>query len=160
VHCGYEPTAVHQTFNNLRGFARTVVAQFNGPNSRSGRDIAPPVVAKSVETGIDHAPRSGLDHDLQEVLDFRGNALLTLTDGSTREGFVFNVAEGLIEMFPAGEAGVWIIPRANVAAAQPSGRDPADGKSWEAWVKKYNDNKARREAGEKVASVGLFPDPL
>jgi hopanoid biosynthesis associated radical SAM protein HpnH len=160
VHCGYEPTAVHQTFNTLRGFARTVVAQFNGPNSRSGRDITPPGVAKAVETGIDHAPPNGLDHDLQEVLDFRGNALLTLTDGSAREGYVFNIADGLIEMFPAGEAGVWVIPRADVAAAQPSGRDPADGKSWEAWVKKYNDNKSRREAGEKVASVGLFPDPL
>jgi hopanoid biosynthesis associated radical SAM protein HpnH len=24
VHCGYEPSAVHATFNSLRGFARTV----------------------------------------------------------------------------------------------------------------------------------------
>jgi hopanoid biosynthesis associated radical SAM protein HpnH len=30
VHCGHEPTAVHQTFNSLRGFRDTVVATVSG----------------------------------------------------------------------------------------------------------------------------------
>ncbi|MBX3461340.1 MAG: adenosyl-hopene transferase HpnH [Planctomycetes bacterium] len=158
VHCGYEPTAVHQTFNDLRGFARTVVAQFNGPNSRFGRNITPPAIARQVQTGV--AAGTGLDAALQDALDFRGDVLLTLKDGSVREGYLFNINGKVVEMFPAREAGVWVINKADIADIKRHGRDPADGKSWEAWVKRYNENKAARQAGEKVEAVGLFPDPL
>jgi hypothetical protein len=45
------------------------------------------------------------------------------------------------------------IPYASIAALSFTGRDTAAGKSWEAWVKKYEEKKA---AGEQ--NIGLHPD--
>jgi hypothetical protein len=39
-----------------------------------------------------------------------------------------------------------------------TGRNFADGRSWEAWVKKYNEQKARREAGEAVGAIGIYSE--
>ncbi|MCC7508140.1 MAG: adenosyl-hopene transferase HpnH [Planctomycetes bacterium] len=160
VHCGYEPTAVHETFNNLKGFVRTVVAQFSGPNTRNAKGITPPAVTRRIETGIDAGAAEALDKALQDAVDFRGDVIVTLKDGTSREGYLFNIADKVVEMFPAKEAGVWVLNKADIVSVQRHGRDPADGKSWEAWVKRYNENKAAREAGQKVEAVGLFPDPL
>ena len=160
VHCGYEPTAVHQTFNNLKGFARTVVAQFSGPDTRNAKGITPPAVTRRIETGVDAGAAAALDKALHDAVDFRGDVIVTLKDGTTREGYLFNIADNVVEMFPAKEAGVWVITKADIVSVQRQGRDPADGKSWEAWVKKYNENKAAQDAGQKVEAVGLFPDPL
>ena len=40
------------------------------------------------------------------------------------------------------------------------GRDFADGKSWEAWVRKYHEQKAARAAGDEVETIGIFSEPL
>jgi hypothetical protein len=112
-----------------------------------------------VQTGVD-GENDGVERQLQEAVDFRGDVTITLNDGSSREGYMFSLGEHNVEMFPAKEAGIWTIPKSEIASVQRSGRDPADGKSWEAWVKKYNENKARRESGETVAPAGLYPDPL
>jgi hypothetical protein len=45
------------------------------------------------------------------------------------------------------------IPYAEIAGLAFTGRDTAAGKSWEAWVKKYQQKKA---AGE--TNIGLLPD--
>src|SRR5690606_11055647 len=98
--------------------------------------------------------------ELRDAMDFRGDVELTLKDDATRVGYLFNLDAdgGFVEMFPAKEAGVWTIPTGDIAGVKRVGRDPADGKSWEAWVHKYNENQARRKAGEEVAPVGLYPD--
>ena len=43
----------------------------------------------------------------------------------------------------------------SIAALAFSGRDPAAGKSWEAWVKKYWEKKATGGAG-----ASLHPDSI
>jgi hypothetical protein len=48
-----------------------------------------------------------------------------------------------------------LIAYSDIAALTFTGRDTAAGKSWEAWVKKYVENKA---AGEK--HIGLEPEAL
>ena len=40
------------------------------------------------------------------------------------------------------------IPYSDIAALAFSGRDPAAGKSWEAWVRKYWEKKASGETAE------------
>ena len=47
------------------------------------------------------------------------------------------------------------IPYADIASLAFTGKDTAAGKSWEAWMKKYNEKKA---AGEK--NIGLQPEAL
>jgi len=47
------------------------------------------------------------------------------------------------------------IPFSDIAALAFSGRDTAAGKSFAAWVKKYNEKKA---AGEK--NIGIDAEPL
>jgi hypothetical protein len=47
------------------------------------------------------------------------------------------------------------IAYADIAALAFTGRDPAAGKSWEAWVRKYWEKKAAGERG-----FGLQPESL
>jgi hypothetical protein len=47
------------------------------------------------------------------------------------------------------------IAYADIAALAFTGRDPAAGKSWEAWVRKYWEKKASGERG-----FGLEPESL
>lgn len=160
VHCGYEPSAVHQTFNNLRNFARTVQATFQGvPDAGKGADITPPAVTKHVETGVS-SPEQGLAHELREAVDYRGDVVITTHDGRTHEGYLFNATDDIVEYFPSKEPGVAAIRRAHVASVQKTGRDFADGKGWEAWVKKHAESKAARERGEKVGAIGIYSEPL
>lgn len=160
VHCGHEPSAVHNTFNTLKGFAATVAATLGGLDSRKGKDITPPAVTRSVVTGVDRTAADELERKLHESVDFRGDVIVTLKDGQTREGYLFNVGKQIVEMFPAKEAGVYIMQRDDIIDVQRTGRDPADGKSWEAWVKKYNELKAAREAGQEVGAIGIYSETL
>ncbi|MCB9894878.1 MAG: adenosyl-hopene transferase HpnH [Planctomycetes bacterium] len=160
VHCGYEPTAVHQTFNSMKGFWRTMMATLNGVNSRRGRDITPPVVGKRIETGAEAKVSDDVVGKLHRAVDYRGDVTVTLHDGQVLEGFVFNVEDGAIDFFPAKQAEAQVIQVSAIANVDFTGRNFADGASWEAWVKKYNEQKARREAGEKVEAIGIFSEPL
>jgi len=161
VHCGYEPTAVHETFNSLKGFIKTVQATFSGvPDSNRGGNVTPPRVVGHAITGEGHAQETEVARALREAADYRGDVIITTRDGKTHEGYLFNVGADLVEYFPSKEAGVAALRRDEVVNVQRTGRDFADGKAWESWVKKYNDAKAAREAGEKVEAIGIFSEPL
>ncbi|MBZ0137131.1 MAG: adenosyl-hopene transferase HpnH [Planctomycetes bacterium] len=160
VHCGYEPTAVHQTFNSAKGFARTVAATLGGLNSRKGKNITPPAVGKRIETVSDVQAQAELSGKLQRALDYRGDVTFQLADGEVVEGFVFNLASDSVEFFPSKAAEVRMIPVKMIRDVDFTGRDFADGKTWEAWVQRYNEAKAKREAGEKVEAIGIFSEPL
>jgi hypothetical protein len=47
------------------------------------------------------------------------------------------------------------IPYADIAALAFSGRDPAAGKSWEAWVRKYWEKKSSRKGGASLQPESL-----
>jgi hypothetical protein len=58
-------------------------------------------------------------------------------------------------MFPKNSNEKMRIRYSDIAALNFTGRDSAAGKSFEAWVKKYNEKKA---AGEK--NIGIEAEPL
>ena len=94
---------------------------------------------------------------IEKAFDFRGDVTLTLADGETVAGYLFDRREkgGVAEvrvMTPAGERKT--VPYAEVTQLAFDARDPAAGKSWETWVKKYVEKK---QAGE---SVSLEPEKL
>jgi hypothetical protein len=102
-----------------------------------------------------------LREGLEKAFDYRGDVTITRKDGSTVEGYIFDrraaatLSESLIRLFPKGEPVKVSIPYSEIAGLAFTGRDPAAGKSWEAWLKKYWEKKA---AGEK--NIELTPEKL
>ena len=96
---------------------------------------------------------------LEKAFDYRGDVTLTQKDGSQIEGYIFDRVGGatlsasFVRILPKNGSGRVKIAYSDIAALAFSGRDPAAGKSWEAWVKKYWEKK---EVGGQGAS--LLPD--
>ena len=98
---------------------------------------------------------------LEKAFDYRGDIKLTLKDGRIVEGYVFDrrsaatLIDSAVRVIPAKERTKLSISYADIAALAFTGRDTAAGKSFEAWMRKYNEKKA---AGEK--GIGIEPEPL
>ncbi len=92
---------------------------------------------------------------LEKAFDYRGDVTLTQKDGSKIEGYIFDRVGGatlsasFVRILPKNGSGRVKIAYSDIAALAFSGRDPAAGKSWEAWVKKYWEKK---EVGGQGAS--------
>ncbi len=97
---------------------------------------------------------------LEQAFDYRGDVTLTLKNGEVLVGYLYDrrtgatLAQSLVRVL-LKEGGRRNISYNDIAAVAFTGRDTAAGKSWEAWVKKYEEKKA---AGEK--NIGLLPDEL
>jgi len=98
---------------------------------------------------------------LEKAFDFRGDISITRKDGSKIEGYLFDrrsaltLSDSFVRIFEKGTAKKILISYSDIAALAFSDRDPAAGKSWEAWLKKYQEKKA---AGEK--NIGIAPAVL
>jgi hypothetical protein len=107
---------------------------------------------------------------LEKAFDYRGDVTITLKDGRVIEGYIFDrkvkgpllsdCAVRLMPKPPQGndpkdQPGKLSVPYSDIAALAFTGRDTAVGKSFAAWVKKYNEKKA---AGEK--NIGIDSDPI
>jgi hypothetical protein len=103
---------------------------------------------------------------LEKAFDYRGDVTLTLKDGSTINGYVFDrktgdrrtgrtLVESAVRIIPSTERTKLTIPYSEIAALAFTGRDTAAGKSFDAWVRKYWEKKA---AGEK--EIALHPESL
>ena len=78
---------------------------------------------------------------IELAFDYRGNVSLELQSGELVEGYVFNRIEedqsdAMVVLFPLGQSGSREIPYKDICQITFSGEDTADGKSWEAWLKK------------------------
>ena len=103
---------------------------------------------------------------LEKAFDYRGDVTITLKDGRTLEGYIFDRKMGpslvdcSVRIMPKpkdsdDQPGKLSVRYSEIAALAFTGRDTAAGKSFAAWVKKYNEKKA---AGEK--NIGIDSDPL
>jgi hypothetical protein len=87
---------------------------------------------------------------LEKAFDFRGDCTLTLDDGSTVAGYIFDRRRGssakdsvLRLLPPVGEQKI-NVPYHRVTAIE-FGKDTAAGKSFETWIKKYVEKKMKGE---------------
>ncbi|HTZ99261.1 MAG TPA: hypothetical protein VMB02_02955 [Candidatus Aquilonibacter sp.] len=121
------------------------------------------VVHENLEGWI---PPTATDPEIREALekafDYRGDITITLKDGRAIEGYVFDrkstgksLGDCAIRVMPKNEPGKLSISYADIAALAFTGRDTAAGKSFAAWIKKYNEKKA---AGE--TNIGIASEPL
>jgi hypothetical protein len=105
---------------------------------------------------------SEIHEALEKAFDYRGDLTITLKDGQKIEGYVFDrrikgpaLSDCLIRVMPKDRPDKISILYSDIAALAFTGRDTAAGKSFAAWVKKYNEKKA---AGE--TNIGIEAESL
>jgi hypothetical protein len=125
-------------------------------------EVAPGTLHESVQGWVPQlATEEELRIALEKAFDYRGDVTLTLKDNSRIEGYIFDRITGpslstsYARILPKDSSQKLKIAYADIAALVFTGRDTAAGKSWEAWVRKYWENKA---SGQGV--VGLEPESL
>jgi hypothetical protein len=98
---------------------------------------------------------------IDKAFDYRGDVTLNVR-GETVEGYIFNrdshASPPRIQMFLKGSEEPLVIPYADINSIEFTGKDTANGKSWEAWVsKKASERKAEadRIAAEAAAQGHL-----
>lgn len=113
---------------------------------------------------LDRPSREDLHEIMEAVVDYRGDITVRLRGGEAVTGYVFSRQErgedSSLELFPRGEDERRTILYRDVEALEFSGRDTASGKSWETWVKNYNEKKAARARGEDVGLIGIDAESL
>lgn len=125
-------------------------------------EVAPGTSHDTVEGWVpDLATEEELRVALEKAFDYRGDVTLTLKDNSKIEGYVFDrvagnsLANSFVRVMPKQANQKLRIAYADIAALSFTGKDTAAGKSWEAWVRKYWQEKA---SGEGLLS--LEPESL
>jgi len=105
---------------------------------------------------------SEIHEALEKAFDYRGDLTITLKDGQKIEGYVYDrkikgpaLSDCFIRVMPKDRADKLTIPYGDIAGLAFTGRDTAAGRSFAAWVKKYNERKA---AGE--TNIGIDAESL
>src|SRR5262245_19873313 len=107
------------------------------------------------------ASEEELCQSLEKAFDYRGDVTITRKDGSKIEGYIFDrvagptLAASCVRVLPKESSQRLKLSYADIAALAFSGRDPAAGKSWEAWVRKYWEKKSTG-----VGEATLQPESL
>lgn len=102
-----------------------------------------------------------LREGIEKAFDYRGDVTVTLADGHSVEGYLFDRRLGadaqssVIRLIPKTGAEKLSIPYAQITGLAFTGRDTAAGKSWEAWVKKYIEKKAAGETNIEIKPESL-----
>lgn len=99
------------------------------------------------------APEPGeslrLDQVIEQAFDYRGNVTVVKADGTLVEGYLFNrnndAPDPFIQMFDLAGAGPVKIFYAEIRNIEFTGKDPAAGASWAAWVER----RKREEGGHR-----------
>jgi len=99
---------------------------------------------------------------LEKAFDFRGDLTITLKDGRKIEGYVFDrkvkgplLSECFVRVMPKDTSEKLSLPYSEIAALVFTGRDTAAGKSFAAWVKKYDEKKASGETNIGIEAESL-----
>jgi hypothetical protein len=125
-------------------------------------EVAPGTIHENLEGWIPAlATEDEIRGALEKAFDYRGDVTLTLKNGQKVEGYIFDrrsdgkaLMDCIVRVMPKDQPGKMNVPYSDIAAIAFSGRDPAAGKSFAAWVKKYNEKKA---AGEKDIRIDSEP---
>jgi len=125
-------------------------------------EVAPGTVHLSVEGWVPQiATEDELREALEKAFDYRGDVAITKKDGSKIDGYIFDRVTGAslessyVRVLPRDSHQRVKISYLEIAALAFSGRDPAAGKGWEAWVRKYWQKKSSGEG-----NLTLHPESL
>lgn len=91
---------------------------------------------------------------LEQAFDYRGDVTLTLTDGTSVFGYVFDRRRGVglsassVRLLTPESNERVVVPFDRIARVEFTGRDTAAGKSFATWIKRYVEKKL---AGQKAS---------
>ncbi len=131
-------------------------------NSNDELEVVPGFERENLQGWI---PQLATEADVRAVIekafDYRGDVTVTRKDGAALTGYLFDrrigptLADSVVRLMLATSNERPAIPYSEIAAIAFTGRDTAAGKSYEAWVKKYWEKRAR---GEK--NISIEPEAL
>ena len=114
--------------------------------------------AKSLAGWVpDCVDESALFDALEKAFDYRGDVTLTLRDGGVVSGYLFDrergegLGDSAVRVMPSDGGEVVRVGYGEIARLEFDRRDPAAGKTWENWLKRYAKAKL---AGEKAGIYG------
>ena len=133
------------------------------PTDAEEGDVAPGFKHENLEGWVPAlAAEAEVREALEKAFDYRGDVTITRKDGTALEGYVFDrradgpaLSDCVVRLLPKSGGGKLTVSYAEIAKLAFTGRDTAAGKSWETWVKKYQEKK---RAGE--TNIGLEPEKL
>ena len=103
-------------------------------------------------TLADLSSSAQLARAVEEAFDYRGDVTVTVADGRTIEGYVFDreeaggaVGQSSIRIMPSDGSDRVTILCSQIEKLVFTGRDTAAGKSWETWVKQQEQQQAEGE---------------
>jgi hopanoid biosynthesis associated radical SAM protein HpnH len=146
VHSGFEVSAVDHAFSSLAGLAAVARATLFGARASPPREdgrAAPRPASDAPAAASRGFASEATPEALRLAFEFRGNVTLVLTDGSTIEGYVANVGDRDLVLWPTGSSEVRRIPLDEVGGLIATGRNRASGKSWKTWRRRYEEDRAR-----------------
>jgi len=124
------------------------------PQNPDALEVAPGRMRETVEGWLPElATEEELREALEKAFDYRGDVTLTTKEGKKIEGYIFDrvsgptLAASFVRLLPKDSNQRQKISYSEIAALAFTGRDPAAGKSWEAWVRKYWEKKTSGEGG-------------
>jgi hypothetical protein len=101
---------------------------------------------------------------IEAAFDYRGDVTLIFSGGEAIKGYLSNrnqsAPQPYVEIFPSDGSERRRIPYAAIQGVAFTGRDTAEGKSWETWLKKYQAKKETEARGGRSSTIGLFPEEL
>jgi hypothetical protein len=98
---------------------------------------------------------------IEKAFDYRGDVTITRKNGAEVTGYLFDrrigpaLESSVVRLMLATSNERPAIPYSEIAAIAFTGRDTAAGRSYEAWVKKYWEKRAK---GEK--NISIEPEAL
>lgn len=133
------------------------------PANPEDLELAPGVAHENLEGWI---PSVATDDEirtaLEKAFDYRGDITITRKDGSIIEGYIFDrrsngpaLSDCYVRLFPKNSDEKLKVPYGDVTRLEFTGKDTAAGKSFETWVKKYQEKK---RAGE--SNIRIEPEKL
>jgi hypothetical protein len=132
------------------------------PRASDNLEVVPGFERENLQGWI---PELATEADIRAVIekafDYRGDVTITRKDGSQIAGYLFDrrvgptLAASVVRLMLATSNERPSIPYSEIAGLAFTGRDTAAGKSYEAWVKKYWEKRAK---GEK--NISIEPEAL
>jgi hypothetical protein len=109
--------------------------------------------------------RSDWQAVLRDAFEYRGDVTVKLDDGSVVVGYLFAhepaAPEPHVKLYPASVTAPRVtIPIARIVSLEFSGDDKASGRSWEAWVKRYEERKRLLAEGRDPGAIEPMPEEL
>ena len=159
---GHDAVMPHSAVAAVQLMADSQRADSDSRSSSDELEVVPGFERENLQGWI---PQLATEADIRAVIekafDYRGDVTITRKNSGEVTGYLFDrrigptLENSVVRLILATSSDRPAIPYSEIAAIAFSGRDTAAGKSYEAWVKKYWEKRAK---GEK--NISIEPEAL